>query len=175
MKNIIAIDPGSNGGIAFKDELSHAVYPMPETRRDTINLLRGIVQTMPADYVAYIEKINGFIPMAGASMMFEFGKNVERVGCILETLGVPIIEVQPKVWQEFLHLGKSGRVKDAPDATPDGKKATKAFNARAKKEWKGKLKAEAQRRFPTCNVTLKTADALLILEYATACENGYKS
>jgi hypothetical protein len=33
-------------------------------------------------------------------------------------------------------------------------------------EWKRKLKEEAQRLFPNMDVTLKTADALLILEYA---------
>ena len=31
-------------------------------------------------------------------------------------------------------------------------------------QWKNKLKAEAQRLFPDIRVTLKTADALLILE-----------
>ena len=36
----------------------------------------------------------------------------------------------------------------------------------SKRIWKNKLKAEAQRRFPHLNVTLKTADALLILEHS---------
>jgi len=31
-------------------------------------------------------------------------------------------------------------------------------------QWKNKLKAEAQRLYPDIKVTLKTADALLILE-----------
>jgi hypothetical protein len=33
-------------------------------------------------------------------------------------------------------------------------------------EWKNKLKAEAQRRFPKQKVTLANADALLIYEWA---------
>jgi hypothetical protein len=36
----------------------------------------------------------------------------------------------------------------------------------SKTEWKNKLKGEAQRLFPSEDVTLDTADALLILEYS---------
>jgi hypothetical protein len=43
-----------------------------------------------------------------------------------------------------------------------------ASRCASKSEWKNKLKAEAQRRFPDLKVTLKTADALLILEWVLA-------
>ena len=43
-----------------------------------------------------------------------------------------------------------------------------AASCASKSEWKNKLKAEAQRRFPQLNVTLKTADALLIIEWVRA-------
>jgi hypothetical protein len=55
--------------------------------------------------------------------------------------------VRPQKWQKWLGLGR-------------------ASGCGSPREWKNKLKAEAQRRFPYLNVTLKTADALLILEHS---------
>lgn len=169
---IIAIDPGASGAIAWScfNGSNVGVMPMPETRRDTIDALRertqGDFDSRPA--VCYHEKINPFIPDGGASQMFAFGANVERCGCIIETLGVRLIEIAPKVWQKQLGLGSSDRVRvpSKTEATKEQIKAAKAFNAHAKTEWKNKLKAEAQRRFPQLKVTLKTCDALLILECA---------
>jgi len=56
----------------------------------------------------------------------------------------PLVEVAEQ-WQKWLQIGKCGGDKN-------------------------KLKAEAQRRFPEHKVTLKTSDALLILDYAMARE-----
>jgi hypothetical protein len=197
MKTIIAIDPGASGGIAVQhitqgrapfgeieaDRALTGTYAMPETRGDAINLFKQLAE-FPENTIAYIEKISGFIPDGGASQMFEFGKSVERVGCILETLGVRIIEVTPQSWMKSLALGKMEKV--AIPRPPKGMtsvalsvwkqqnteaiKSVKAANARLKTEWKNKLKAEAQRRFPTVKVTLKNCDALLILEVAKMME-----
>lgn len=169
---VIAIDPGASGGIAWKDAAGIHCQPMPETRGDVIALLKQIVvyglikRPIPDDVIAYHEKINGYIPDGGPSMMFQFGMNCERVGCILETLGVRIIEITPQAWQKDFGFGKKGFQKSAPKASAEEKKATKAANANAKRDWKNKLKSEAQRRFPMTGVTLKTCDALLILDYA---------
>lgn len=178
MKTLIAVDPGASGAIAWLPQGgTPAVENMPETRGDAIALLRQIAEP---GAVAYIEKINGWIPDGGAAQMFEFGKNVERVGCILETLGVRLIEVSPKDWQKALSLGGTGKQKvPSPPRGLDkaAKKAwrvehadeiraIKAKNGAIVRDWKNKLKAEAQRRFPGLTVTLKNADALLLLEYA---------
>ena len=104
--------------------------------------------------------------------MFEFGKSVERVGCVLETLGCPIIEIAPQAWQKLLGLGKSDRKQVPKEATAEEKKAIKAFNAGATREWKRKLLEEAQRRNPNLKVTLKNCDALLILEAAKQLESA---
>ena len=64
--------------------------------------------------------------------------------------------VRPQTWQKDFGLGTASR-------------------CASKSEWKNKLKAEAQRRFPHLGVTLQTADALLILEWfsrtATAAQS----
>lgn len=171
---VISVDPGSSGGIAWKDAAGVHCVPMPETRGDVIALFKvtlGLCGDGADSVVAYHEKISGYIPDGGPSMMFQFGANCERVGCILETLGVRIIEVTPQAWQKELGLGKKGFQKSPPKASAEEKKAVKQANARAKTEWKNKLKAEAQRRFPGLKITLKSADALLILDWALSRES----
>lgn len=178
-KTIISVDPGSAGGIAWWHDIQ-VVNPtdakrMPETRRDLIDLFKSIVsqaERLGHGTVAYTEKISGYIPDGGASQMFEFGRSVERAGCILETLGVRIIEVTPQAWQKSFALGVKGTQRVPNGSSPEAKKAIKALNARLKTEWKNKLKGEAQRRFPDIKVTLATCDALLILEYGMRCEGG---
>jgi hypothetical protein len=176
ISTIIGVDPGANGAIAVWSKVFTEAYNLPETRKDAIDLVKSVV--MPFQAVAYIEKISGFIPDGGASQMFEFGKQVERIGCILETLGVPIFEITPQAWHKELSLGSIERTpvpkppRDLNGAmVPRWKltwkkeiEAAKAKNAAAKREFKNKLKAEAQRRFPHIKVTLKNCDALLILE-----------
>lgn len=187
MKTIIAVDPGASGGVAWHDGTKVWAVPMLETRRDLIDLFSGIQKANGiAPIVAYTEKISGFIPDGGASMMFQFGAACERIGAILETLGIRIIEVTPQRWQKHLSLGNSDRI-SAPrcpkglkgaakeqwkEQNAEAIKAAKAHNARAKTEWKNKLKSEAQRRFPGTPITLKTCDACLILDYAMQQEGG---
>lgn len=172
MKLIIAIDPGASGGIAWRTgDGETRVISIPETRRDCIDLLREIYEKWSSNCVAYIEKISPYIPGGGATAMFHFGANVERMGCIIETLGIRLIEVPPKKWQQHFGLGKSDRISATKDMDKAQKKRVTAHNAKAKGAWKNKLKAEAQRRYPGIKVTLKTCDALLILDYAIAAES----
>lgn len=171
------------GAIAWSNRIGQFVAPMPETRRGVIDLIKEILSDADRP-VAYIEKGSHYIPSAGASTMFTYGSNVERIGCVLETLDVRLIEITPQKWQKVLCLGTSDRL--APPRMPPGfnpkQKATwrasnfealeraANHNATAKRDWKNKLKAEAERRFPGLKVTLKTCDALLILEAAITIE-----
>lgn len=176
---VIACDPGASGAIAWKhpNEKAQATI-MPATRGDAITTIRELLfvsvfkgtSADAQDPVAYIEKVAAFIPDGGGSQMFEFGRNVERVGCILETLGARLIEVRPVEWQAYFSFGKVGTIKVTKDMDAGQKKKVKAANAKLKTEWKNKLKAEAQRRFPHLKVTLKTADALLLLDAALRME-----
>lgn len=174
-RTIIGIDPGASGAISWSNRIGVQVEIMPDTRRGVIDVVKRILEenaTAGSDGapVAYIEKITGFIPDGGASQMFEFGRSVERVGCIVETLGIRIIEVAPQVWQKSLSLGGKGLLRATADMTADEKKWLKSHNALLKRQWKAKLKGEAERRFPKRDVTLKTCDALLILDYAISKE-----
>lgn len=197
----IAIDPGKAGGVAWGVPGYAYCEKMPETRSDLISLLSDIIGGTPRDCTAYIEKINGFIEGGGAGQMFEFGRQVERPGAILETLGVRIVEVTPQAWQKALGLGNidkqrvpaAPRMPSPPRGSSPGQKrewkklhgpahrelvaafkrehsaeikSIKSGNDKAKRDWKNKLKAEAQRRFPHLSATLASSDALLILDYS---------
>ncbi len=186
MKTIIAIDPGKSGGIAgfqagfetVKNDVGEIAarfvfHPtitscaMPQTEGDVLTLLRATTESaiLSGDCrVAYIEKVGGYVGRSKGrkedgeqqgqpgSAMFKFGRGVGHCIGVLQTLDWRIIEVTPQVWQKALSLGTRGSM--------------------TKTEWRNKKKAEAQRLYPGQAVTLATADALLILEYARRKEGG---
>lgn len=144
MKLILSIDPGVAGGFAWlEDDGTACCCPMPDTDGDVIAQLRAI--TAIGVRRCYLEKLVGFIPGAGAGSLFKMGCSYGLLTGALMSLGYEVVLVQPKQWQRALSVGAK---KD------HGKK------------WKSHLKSIAQQLYPTCDVTLKTADALLILEYA---------
>jgi hypothetical protein len=170
MKLTIAIDPGASGGIAWHDGLPHC-EPMPATDTDVRKLISRVI--MAGDIAAtdcYIEKVGGFIGGVGSpgSAMFNFGFGAGFIHGVLSAYEVPVVEVRPQAWQKALALGsrEHAKAEKGQMLTPAEKKAMAARNAAYKNDWKNKLKAEAQRRYPALNVTLKTADALLILAAA---------
>jgi len=159
MKVIIAIDPGVSGGIAVEVWGKTVCHPMPPTQGDVLELIRDFkrmanVECVPlgpsATCGCVLEKVGGFAGKAqpGAAM-FKFGEGYGFLKGVVQTLGIPLVLVRPQVWQKAFGLGT-------------------ASHCASKTEWKNKLKAEAQRRFPHLPVTLATADALLILEWARA-------
>ena len=77
--------------------------------------------------------------------MYKFGFQSGVIHGILMSLGIEPKYVPPKTWQKALDL-KKGKMSKTP--------------------WKNLLKAKAQELFPNQKVTLATADALLILEFA---------
>ena len=145
---IIAIDPGKSGGIAYSldDGETHSL-PMPQTPGDILETLRTIKAISGPSIECYLESC---VKYAGkeqsGSAAIVYGRNYGFIEGVIQTLGIKLHLVRPQEWQKVLKLG-----------TRRGATTT---------EWKNKLKAQAQRLFPTEKVTLKTADALLILEYA---------
>jgi hypothetical protein len=142
---MVAIDPGASGGIASVtiNGMVDAIK-MPETEGDVLEKLKNL--RVYHDTIL-IEQVGGYVGGAGSpgSAMFNFGRGFGFLLGVSMTLGYRIIMVRPQTWQKALSLGNS--------------------KGMTKTEWKNKLKAEAQRRFPKLSVTLSTADALLILEY----------
>jgi hypothetical protein len=147
-QNYIAIDPGVGGGIAYTDTdgSTHAL-PMPGTLHDMdtqFMILCTAHNTTSADTpTVFLEELPKFAgKMSGSSMATMF-RNYGRIEGILAAYGARIEYLPPKKWQAALGLGDK-----------------KTHGAR----WKAHLKGRAQALYPQLTVTLKTADALLILE-----------
>ena len=147
--SIIAIDPGKAGGIAYtlKEGETHSV-PMPETSGDVLELLRTIRAICGPKTECYLEACIRYVAgnaQTGSSAIV-YGRNYGFLEGCIQAIGMRLHVVRPQEWIKKLGLGTKGKMSN--------------------REWKNKLKSEAQRLFPTQTVTLKTADALLILEYA---------
>ena len=126
---------------------------MPDTFGDIIDLLRSIYAPHP-NAVCYLEKVSGFAGKGRpGAHMFKFGEGFGFLQGVIMSASIKLVLVRPQEWQKFFSLGT-------------------AAACTGKREWKNKLKAEAQRRYPRLDVTLKTADALLLLDYAIAKEDG---
>ncbi len=157
MRTIIAIDPGLSGGVAVRWFEKTDCWPMPETQGDLLERLREIknVAGLEGDeLVCVLEEVGGFAGKAQpGSAMFRFGEHFGFIKGVIQALGIRLVMARPQVWQKGFGLGT-------------------ASACASKSEWKNKLKAEAQRRFPQLNVTLKTADALLMLDYALRAQSS---
>jgi hypothetical protein len=149
---IIAIDPGKSGGIAIHYEDETRAPKMPDTLKAIAELV-NFTPDLPT--VAYVEHVPVFVPCARPKNMFRLGENFGAIQGVLAATSIRTILVRPAKWQAFYALGK--RSQCSSDS-----------------EWKNKLKVEAQRRFPKLNVTLATADALLLLDYAMRQEQTPK-
>ena len=150
----IGIDPGKSGGLAACAWDGKIVaVKMPATERDVWD---WFVQIRGVDCFAVIEKVGGYMPGGRGnigSAMFNFGASYGGLRMALIAAGIPFEAITPGVWQRA--LGISPRKK-----------------TESKGAWKNRLKAKAQQLFPKLNVTLATADALLIAEYAKRKSTG---
>ena len=134
--NIIGIDPGWSGGIAYIGKMGvEAEGFANKTEQD---IWRIITEYCHKDVTCYMEKVHA-APGNSRSSMFKFGHNYGFVrACVMSTL-TPIIDVSPMKWQGALGCLTKGN--------------------------KNVTKARAQQWFPKIKVTHGTADALLIAEY----------
>lgn len=148
MKRILAIDPGLSGGLAHYCNGRISLEAMPATDGDVREVM---INFLCLTDVVYIEKVGGYIGGKGApgSAMFQFGRNVGFLHGLIASMNVRRIEVTPQAWQKTVQAGTS-----------------RTHGTR----WKAHLKQIAQQRQPGLLITLKTADAVLLLEHAMLME-----
>lgn len=152
MKQIrIGIDPGMNGGIAvlFADNSDPKLFKMPETIYDVRDMFQLILEDqffcdVPA--ICFIEVPPWSMGENKGIGSVKLHHNRGVLEGMLVALGVKVVNITPQKWQKTFSLGTRS-------SCPND-------NA-----WKNKLKAEAQRIYPTLKVTQAVADALLILTY----------
>jgi hypothetical protein len=138
--NYLAIDPGSAGGIAFEIDNIVEAIAMPDTVVDLVDQVRSL--KLKGCTTAFLEEIPKFAGPNGAAMI-KLGIRYGEVRGVLAAFCFRVIELSPKAWQKTLALGSKQN-----------------HGTR----WKNHLKERAQALYPHLSVTLKTADALLILE-----------
>jgi len=158
---IIGLDPGCSGGISWRCPGNPKPFiqaiPMPDTEGQILHELRSIMRSgveQNRDVHCYMERLRPFIGLGGRNVAgpAQIGRMMENYGFlrgVIQTLGMKLVMVEPKKWQNYFSLGTKKKA-----GSPDN--------------WKRKCKAEAERRFPALSVTLKNADALLILDFALA-------
>jgi len=144
---IVAIDPGVNGGLALLDrEGVVTVQKMPGTDIDVVSFLVEVSNTAK-EVDCYLEEPPLYagrnIPgSAIGKLMWNTGVLYGAAVC----LGWKMHRVRPAIWQKAHTCGTKGELSSTA--------------------WKNKLKARAAELFPTVDVTLWNADALLILDAA---------
>jgi len=139
VKSYLCIDPGASGGWVL-DEGSQMIWGDND----------GLVDLCPpVNTTVIIEKVPAFVGPIPASASFKLGYSYGWIVGLWQGRGFKVVLVTPQEWQKTMGVG------------------TKKGGGHTTTEWKNKLKAEAQRRFPGVEkITLKTADAFCLLSHA---------
>ena len=135
----LGIDPGVSGGVAIiKGSSTISSYKCPKTTQEMADL---IIKISDKKTKAIIEKVNRF-PGQWVVSTFTFGSNYGQWLGILSALRIEYELITPRTWQKkYQPLSK------------------------VKKDRKNELKNLAKSSFPKENVTLYTADAILLALY----------
>lgn len=155
----MAIDPGQNGGVAWRSDGNVLAVKMPDTVGDIHTLLADIATYKP---FCVIEKVGGYMPGNSGPAAVKFARHCGHLDMALYATKISTIEVAPATWEHWL-IGKPNYPKIPKEI---GAKDKARILAHRKTERKNKIKDTVQRRFPDLKVTLATADALGILLWA---------
>ena len=141
MKPYLCIDPGASGGWAYQ---LHGDGAFMHGGTDELADL-----CPSTDTTVVVEKVPAFVGPIPASASFKLGYSYGWIVGLWQGRGFKVVLVTPQEWQKTMGVG------------------TKKGGGHTTTEWKNKLKAEAQRRFPLVEkITLKTADAFCLLSHA---------
>jgi hypothetical protein len=133
----LAIDPGASGGWVLEDENGF----MSGNNKHILDV------PFPDDAVVVIEKVPPFVGRAiPSSSSFKLGYSFGWLVGLFQGRGHKVVLVSPQTWQKTMGVGTKGSLTTT--------------------QWKNKLKAEAQRRYPNQTITLATADAFCLLDHA---------
>jgi len=152
MRHVLGCDPGAKGGFALVSETGQAeAWEMPPTAFELLEFLRLRVVLGLDGGRAYVEHVHAW-PKQGVSSAFSFGRSYGELLCALAASRISFELVSPGKWQAALGMRRQ--------------------KGEAKASYKRRLRAKAQELFPGIRVTLGTADALLIAEWARRRERG---
>lgn len=156
-RNILTIDPGASGGIAFFNGNTIQAVKMPKSTKDLDNYFKYIRETY-GEPVVFIEKVQSYRGKEDDAPGKKFGinkmlANYSKLVTVIEMNGFQFVEVYPVSWQSTLEL-KFKKEKGMAD------NVFKTFR-------KNKYKEFATNCFPEIGkVTLATSDALCLVQFA---------
>jgi hypothetical protein len=145
---IVAIDPGQSGGLCWSiDGEPVTCQKMPGTDVAVCELIAEL-SCKAKDVELFLEEPStaGYGPLIPASAIARLAQNYGILYGAAVAMGWRIHRVKPQAWQAAHSLGKK---KDHG------------------KGWKAHLRARAAELFPTVDVYLWNADALLLYDAAT--------
>lgn len=155
-RNIVemACDAGVGGGFCYKGQAAVKVFNMPRGDREQRAKLIVDYLTFLKPHTLWIEKVQGYHgrPSTGHTS-FVLGENYGTIVGACLAIGTNVVPITPQSWQKTLGL--------------------KREKGMTQPEWKRFLKMAAVDMYPAgVAVTLKNADALLILEAALRQREG---
>lgn len=106
--NILGVDPGMSGALAFYDGTELMIYDMPvfernKTKRVDCVRLHSIIKQNNPD-AAIVEQVNAF--GMGATSAYGFGWNCGCVEAVLSCCKIPFSYVTPQVWKKAMQCPK---------------------------------------------------------------------
>lgn len=154
--NILGIDPGQSGAIAWLNEGTVRTINCDASYRDLCDFIVEAVMHANGgvNIHAYLERVSAG-PGAGVSGMFRFGQSFGALQMLLTAYQIPFDLVGPHTWQQAMGCARpKGEHKESQTAH------------------KNRTKARAQQLFPELKITHAIADALLIAEYGRRLRAG---
>lgn len=142
-EKIVTADPGVNGGLAFWTPEGVRVQNMPDTPDGVAFALD--VNNPQFDTLIVIEEVPLFLSRAcpSVSAMAKLQRSYGVLMGVAVSTGASVETVTPQSWQKAVGAGHKATYGDG---------------------WKAHLRDLAKEAFPGVKVTLKNADALLILK-----------
>jgi hypothetical protein len=147
MKNRpIAIDPGANGGIAWRDKDGTVrAIKMPDSLPSLVLELQSARLKVGSSFSHFVvEQVGSSMPGNSARASTTFARHCGAIDGIVAAIGASISYAPPKVWMKAIGI------------PPGMEKAAR----------KNEIKRLMQEKHPHLRVTLSTADALGILAWA---------
>lgn len=144
---ILGIDPGKSGGIAvISADTDASVKPMPPSLPELWDEIRSIASLWRGHCFAILEQVHA-MPGQGVSSTFKFGQGYGSIEMALVAAEIPFDRVQPTKWQRAVGVP--------------------SIQGESYTDRKRRLKGRAMELFPELrkDITLKTADALLLAHY----------
>lgn len=137
----LGIDPGQRGGYALlgADGTVIVCEALPDTDAELWEAMQGLAALRDTQILACLERV-GASPQMGRVSIWTFARQVGAIQMALLAARIRYWEVAPARWQRALGCLSRGNKRRTLEA--------------------------AQRLFPETRVTLATADALLLAEFA---------